>query len=117
MNKLFVLVFCGLVMSPVLQAQEHEKDRLKHSGEVLKEILNIPDNIPKGVLDLSDCVIVIPSVKKFAIGIGGDYGRGAMTCRSGGNFSGPWGAAAVVALEGGNIGFPLGWPGTGLCLP
>src|SRR5437588_2103580 len=97
-------------------AQEKEQDRLKHSGEVLMEILNIPDDLPKPVLDKSECVIVIPSVKKFAIGVGGNYGRGAMTCRSGQNFTGPWGPPAMVALEGGNIGFQLGGQATDFVL-
>ena len=72
-----------LFFSTSLLAQEHERDRLKNAGEVLKEILNIPDDIPRGVLDRSECVVVFPSVKKLAIGIGGSYGRGAMTCRGG----------------------------------
>jgi lipid-binding SYLF domain-containing protein len=97
-------------------AQEHEKDRLKHAGEVLQEILNIPDDLPKPVLDKAECVIVIPSVKKFAIGIGGNYGRGAMTCRGGSNFTGPWGPPAMVALEGGNIGLQLGGQATDFVL-
>src|SRR6516225_3969683 len=87
---------------------EREKKRVEEAGQVLKEILNIPDNIPKDLLDRAECVIVLPSVKKFAIGIGGSYGRGAMVCRSGEHFTGPWGATSMFALEGGNIGFQLG---------
>src|ERR1700746_1940848 len=108
MKRTCTLLLSALLLSTTIQAQEHEKDRLKHAGEVLQEILNIPDDLPKSVLDKSECVIVIPSVKKFAIGIGGNYGRGAMTCRSGATFTGPWGPPAMVALEGGNIGFQLG---------
>src|SRR5437660_11913503 len=89
-------------------AQEHEEDRLKHAGEVLQEILNIPDDIPKSILDRAECVIVVPSVKKFAIGIGGSYGRGAMSCRSGQNYTGAWGPPAMYALEGVNIGLQIG---------
>ena len=74
----------------------------------MEEILNIPDGIPKSLLDKAECVIVIPSVKKFAIGIGGSYGRGAMLCRGGKNFDGPWGAPSMVRLEGGSIGLQLG---------
>lgn len=116
MKKSLAIVVVVGVMSLVSRAQEHEKDRLKHAGEVLKEILNIPDDLPKSVLDKSECVIVIPSVKKFAIGIGGNYGRGAMTCRSGANFTGAWGPPAMVALEGGNIGFQLGGQATDFVL-
>jgi len=116
MRKLFLLFVPAMLLPNLVQAQEHEKDRLKHAGEVLQEILNIPDDLPKSVLDKSECVIVIPSVKKFAIGIGGNYGRGAMTCRSGATFTGPWGPPAMVALEGGNIGFQLGGQATDFVL-
>lgn len=116
MRKLFLLSVPLMLLSSLVQAQEHEKDRLKHAGEVLQEILNIPDDLPKSVLDKSECVIVIPSVKKFAIGIGGNYGRGAMTCRSGATFTGAWGPPAMVALEGGNIGFQLGGQATDFVL-
>ena len=60
-----------------------EADRVKDAGQVLKEIIDIPDNIPKDLFDRAECVLVLPSVKKFAIGIGGSFGRGVMSCRSG----------------------------------
>lgn len=89
-------------------AQKHEQERVTQAGQVLQEILNIPDNLPKGILDKSECVIVIPSVKKFAFGIGANYGRGAMSCRGGKDFTGPWSPPAMVGLEGANIGFQIG---------
>jgi lipid-binding SYLF domain-containing protein len=116
MKKALAFAATAILFSTLVQAQEHEADRLKHSGEVLMEILNIPDNIPKDLLDKSECVVVFPSVKKFAIGVGGNYGRGAMTCRGGKTFTGPWGAPAMVALEGGNIGFQLGGQATDFVL-
>src|SRR5712675_831739 len=116
MKKILAGIFAALLLSIGVQAQQHEADRLRHAGEVLMEILNIPDNIPKTVLDKSECVIVIPSVKKLAVGIGGNYGRGAMTCRGGANFSGGWGPPAMVALEGGNIGFQIGGQATDFVL-
>lgn len=87
---------------------EREKERVEAAGTVLKEILDIPDNIPKDLLDRAECVVVLPGVKKFAIGIGGSFGRGVMTCRGGANFTGSWGAPAMYALEGANIGLQLG---------
>jgi len=93
-----------------------EADRVKDAGVVLKEILNIPDDIPKDLLDDAECVIVLPSVKKIAIGIGGAFGRGVMVCRSGEHFTGPWGAPAMYALEGGNFGFQLGAQATDFVL-
>ena len=113
-TKWMWLVVLALVVPTF--AADKEQDRLKHAGEVLQEILNIPDNVPKGVLEKSECVIVFPSVKKFAIGIGGSYGRGAMSCRGGANHTGPWGAPAMMALEGGNIGLQLGGQATDFVL-
>src|SRR5215469_13385532 len=86
-------------------AADKETDRLENCGMVLEEILKLPDNIPQDLLDKAECVIVIPSVLKAAFGIGGAYGRGAMTCRSGEHFTGKWGAPTMVALEGGSFGF------------
>lgn len=85
-----------------------ESERLRNSATVLREIFGMPDSIPKELLDKAECVIVIPSVKKLAIGVGGSYGRGAITCRSGENYGGPWSAPAMFALEGASIGFQLG---------
>ena len=87
-------------------------DRLANSATVMKEILGMPDSIPKDLLDRAECVIVVPSVKKFAIGVGGSYGRGLMTCRGGQTFDGPWGAPTMIALEGGSVGFQLGGQAT-----
>jgi SH3 domain-containing YSC84-like protein 1 len=105
-----------MLLTMNLPAQERETDRLKHAGEVMMEILNIADSIPRGILDRSECVVVFPSVKKLAIGVGGSYGRGAMVCRSGEHFTGPWGAPAMMALEGANIGFQLGGQATDFVL-
>jgi SH3 domain-containing YSC84-like protein 1 len=95
---------------------EHETDRVKDSGVVLKEILNIPDDIPQDLLDKAECVVILPSVKKGAFGIGGSYGRGVMVCRSGEHYKGKWGAPALYALEGVSIGFQLGGQATDFVL-
>jgi lipid-binding SYLF domain-containing protein len=116
MQKKIAILTAFAFVCMIATAQEHENDRLKHAGEVMQEILNVPDDLPKTVLDKSECVIVIPSVKKFALGIGGNYGRGAMTCRGGANFTGAWGPPAMVALEGANIGFQLGGQATDFVL-
>jgi lipid-binding SYLF domain-containing protein len=98
--------------SAMAQAAHKEVDRLQNSATVMKEILGMPDSIPKDLLDRSECVIVVPSVKKFAVGVGGSYGRGVMTCRGGQSFDGPWGAPTMIALEGGSVGFQLGGQAT-----
>jgi lipid-binding SYLF domain-containing protein len=95
---------------------DKEQDRVENAGKVLTEILNIPDNIPQDTLDKAHCVVVLPSVVKFAVGIGGSYGRGVMSCRSGKNFDGPWSAPTMMALEGGSIGLQLGGQATDFVL-
>ena len=107
MRKVFA-VLTVLAMGATVLAQGKEEDRLRACSTALKEILNVPDDIPKDLLDKAECVIVFPGVKKFAVGIGGSYGRGAITCRTGENYTGPWSAPAMFALEGGSIGFQLG---------
>jgi len=118
MQKLLTAVVSLFVLSiaPAAADNEHEADRVKEAGVVMKEIINIPDDIPKDLIDRAECVIVLPSVKKLAIGIGGSYGRGVMTCRTGQHFTGPWSAPAMYALEGGNIGFQLGGEATDFIL-
>jgi len=97
-------------------AQEKEQDRVEKAGTVISEIMNIPDNVPQDVIDKADCVVVLPSVLKFAFGIGGSYGRGVMTCRGGKTFHGPWSAPTMMALEGGSFGLQLGGQATDFVL-
>jgi lipid-binding SYLF domain-containing protein len=80
-------------------AQDKEQDRVENAGRVMKEILNAPDSIPQSVLDKADCVVVLPSVLKFAFVFGGSYGRGVMTCHGGKTFHGPWGAPTMMLSE------------------
>jgi SH3 domain-containing YSC84-like protein 1 len=82
----------------------------------MEEVLNVPDGIPQDLLDKAECAIVVPSVTKVAIGVGGSYGRGAMVCRSGASFDGPWGTPAMYALDGGSFGLQLGGQSTDLVL-
>jgi SH3 domain-containing YSC84-like protein 1 len=96
--------------------QTREQKRLAACGEVFKQIMDIPDGIPKDLLNKAECVIVIPSVVKFAFGVGGDFGRGAITCRTGEHFTGHWSAPALFALEGANIGFQIGGQATDFVL-
>jgi SH3 domain-containing YSC84-like protein 1 len=117
MKRFFAGWLCLLMVVPAWATEnEKEQDRVKAAGVVLKEIVNIPDNIPKDLFDRAECVIVLPSVLKLAIGIGGSYGRGAMSCRTGEHFTGSWSAPAMYALEGGNIGFQLGGQATDFVL-
>jgi SH3 domain-containing YSC84-like protein 1 len=108
----------GFLLAVVLPAaaQKKEGERVENAGKVMKEILNAPDSIPQSVLDKADCIVVLPSVVKFALGIGGSYGRGVMTCRSGKDFKGKWGAPTMMALEGGSVGLQLGGEATDFVL-
>jgi SH3 domain-containing YSC84-like protein 1 len=96
--------------------QNKEQERLANCGVVMQEVLGIPDNIPRELLDKAECVVVIPSMRKVAIGVGGNYGRGAMVCRSGETFTGAWGAPAMYTLQGGSFGLQLGAQSTDLVL-
>src|SRR6266446_8468919 len=110
MKKYLVAAACLTLISGAVYARKLNKEqkRLEECGVVMQEVLNVPDNIPKELLEKAECVIVIPSVKKLAFGVGADYGRGAMICRTGEHFRGPWGAPAMYALEGGSVGFQIG---------
>jgi len=120
------LIICLLGVTLILQPtgpsvawaanKDKDEDRLKDCGTVLKEILDIPDNIPQDLLDKADCVVVYPSVLKAAFVVGGSYGRGAMTCRKGENFTGAWNAPTMMALEGGSFGFQIGGQATDFVL-
>jgi lipid-binding SYLF domain-containing protein len=106
-----------LAITPLWSAdKEKDEDRLTKSGTVLKEILDIPDDVPKDLLRKADCVVVFPSVLKAAFIVGGSYGRGAMTCRTGKDFEGAWGAPTMMALEGGSFGLQLGGEATDFVL-
>jgi SH3 domain-containing YSC84-like protein 1 len=117
MKKLIVYAVAVLLSTSAFAAKdEHEQDRVKEAGTVLKEILNIPDDIPQDLLNKAECVVILPSVKKGAFGVGGSYGRGVMVCRGGAHFTGRWGAPAMYALEGLSIGFQLGGQATDFVL-
>ena len=108
----------GLVAALALPAYagDKEDERVESAGKVMQEILDAPDSIPQSVLDKAYCVAVLPSVKKVALGIGGSYGRGVMTCRGGKDFNGKWGAPTMMALEGASVGFQLGGEATDFVL-
>lgn len=116
MKRIFVCLILTVMACLPASAQKDENKRIQKTGQVMVEILNIPEDIPADLLDKAECVIVLPSVKKFAIGFGGSYGRGVMTCRSGKNFAGPWSAPSMMALEGGSFGLQLGGQATDFVL-
>lgn len=118
LRKQWIVVVIGiLALAPVTFARDYdgakkEENRIANSSTVMAETLNVPDNIPRDLLDKARCVVVMPSVLKAAFIVGGGYGRGTMVCRTGNDFSGPWGAPAMYALEGGSIGLQIGGEAT-----
>src|SRR5260370_27295297 len=116
MKKYLVAATCFTLVAGAVFAKKlnNEQKRLEECGVVMQEVINVPDNIPQELLEKAECVIVIPSVRKLAFGVGASYGRGAMVCRTGEHFRGAWGAPAMYALEGGSIGFQIGGEATDL---
>jgi lipid-binding SYLF domain-containing protein len=116
LTSVFFLLLSIVSSSAWAADQEKDEDRLRNSGTVLKEILDVPVNIPQDLLDKADCVVVFPSVLKAAFIVGGSYGRGAMSCRSDEDFKGSWGSPTMMALEGGSFGFQIGGEATDFVL-
>jgi SH3 domain-containing YSC84-like protein 1 len=114
MSSVLALAVIALPLSAV--SDKKETERLENCGTVLKEIMDIPDDIPQDLIDKAVCVIVYPSVVKAAFVLGASYGRGAMTCRTGESNTGPWSAPAMMALEGGSFGFQIGGQATDFVL-
>jgi SH3 domain-containing YSC84-like protein 1 len=116
MKRIFLLMALVALAGLPASAQSKENDRIENAGKVMVEILNVPEDIPQDILDKAECVIILPSVKKFSFGFGGSYGRGVMTCRGGKDFTGPWTAPSMMALEGGSFGLQLGGQATDFVL-
>jgi lipid-binding SYLF domain-containing protein len=115
-RPLALLLGFAVLSLPATADDVKESDRLKNCGTVIKEIMDIPDDIPQDLVDKAECVIVYPSVLKAAFILGGSYGRGAMTCRTGEHFTGPWSAPSMMALEGASFGFQAGGQATDFVL-
>jgi len=116
MRKILISFLTAALVALPATANSTEEKRLVECGEVLKEVLNVPEHIPQDLLDKAECVIVVPSVKKAAFIFGGSYGRGAMSCRSGQHWTGAWSAPSMYALEGGSFGFQIGGEATDFLL-
>lgn len=111
-----IFAIATFALSLAIAKDGDDEQRLQKAAQVLGEVINIPDNIPQDLIDKSECVIVLPSVKKFAIGFGASWGKGAMVCRGGEKFDGKWGTPAAFALKAGNLGFQLGGEATDFVL-
>lgn len=102
-----ILLFASVSFAGT-EGKEKQESRLENAGQVMDAVLHMPDTIPQSVLDKTKCVVVIPSVLKAAFVVGASYGRGAMVCRTGRDFTGPWGAPSMMLLAGGSFGFQIG---------
>src|ERR1700721_303329 len=116
MKRMLSLLAVAALAVPMSSAESKEEQRLKNCGTGVREIMDIPEDIPQDLVDKAECIIVFPSVLKAAFVVGGSYGRGAMTCRTGEHYTGPWSAPSMMALEGGSIGFPIGGQATDFVL-
>jgi SH3 domain-containing YSC84-like protein 1 len=109
----FLVTLCVLFVT--LSAWDADKnddeETIRNATTVLQAMVASKD-IPASVLAKADCIIILPRVKKFAIGIGGTGGRGPMTCRGGKNFSGKWSAPAMYTIGGASAGFQVGGTST-----
>jgi lipid-binding SYLF domain-containing protein len=104
---------CLLIPGITMAANnEKEMDRIKESGNVMKELLNSSSGLPISVLNKAECVIVLPSVKKGGFIVAASYGRGVMTCRGGEDFKGPWSAPSMMQSSGGSFGLQAGGQAT-----
>lgn len=115
-RRVLTCFIAAATAAPWALAQNKEQQRLKEAGTVMQEILNVPDNIPQNLLNHAKCVVVMPSVVKAAFGVGGSFGHGAMVCRTGSDFAGPWGPPAMYTLAGGSFGFQIGGQATDVVL-
>jgi len=114
-TKLAILGLCLAVAFPLL-AQKKEDERLANSAKVMKEILQGDKGLSTSVLNQAMCVLVFPSVKKIAVGVGGSYGRGVLVCRKGDKMDGAWGAPVMYGLDQESIGLQLGSTATDFVL-
>jgi lipid-binding SYLF domain-containing protein len=108
MKSKFVVLAVALTVAFPLFGQKKEDERLTNSAAVLREILGQNEGLPKSIVDKADCVLIFPSVKKIAIGIGGSYGRGVLVCRKGSTMNGEGGAPVMYSLDQGSLGVQLG---------
>ncbi len=116
MKKIGVVALLVVCVATSAVGQQKEKQRLEEAATVLKEIMDVPDNIPQEIIDKAECILVMPRVKKGALGIGASYGRGLMICRSGEKFDGAWTAPAMYRLVQGSIGLQIGGQSTDFVL-
>jgi lipid-binding SYLF domain-containing protein len=116
MKRILSLLALATLALPVSGADSKVTQRLQNCGTVLREIMDIPEDIPQDLIDKAECVIVFPSVLKAAFVVGGSYGRGAMTCRTGEHYSGPWSAPSMMVMEAGSVGFQIGGQATDFVL-
>jgi len=114
--KNFAIALSVVTLALPAAAGSTEEERLLDCGVALKQALDVPEHIPQSLLDKAECVIVMPSVKKAAFFVGGSYGRGAMSCRTGEHWTGPWSSPSMYALEGGSFGLQIGGEATDLIL-
>jgi len=109
MRASWILLSVAVIAAAAVSAsaQAREARRLSACREMLDEVSRMPEGLPRDLLNKAECVVLVPGVKKAALGLGGRYGKGAVVCRKDGGH-GPWGPPSMVELGGGSIGFQIG---------
>ena len=110
LTSLLIAAFCS---APLLARADDPDERITEAAQVFKDLANAGDKgLPINLLNKADCVVILPSVKKAGFIVGGQYGKGVMTCRSGANFDGKWGAPIMMQSSGGSFGLQAGGQST-----
>jgi lipid-binding SYLF domain-containing protein len=108
----YSFVTVALCSSSMLARADDVNDRVTAAGQVFKALSSGPEGLPKNVLNKAECVIILPSVKKAGFIVGGQYGKGIMSCRSGADFTGKWGPPIMMHSSGGSFGLQAGGEAT-----
>jgi len=104
-----------MALTPLVAADNEAAKRLNDAAIVFSEVMDAPDKgIPQDLLEKAHCIVIVPDLKTAALGVGGKYGKGYLSCR---NKSGAgWSAPATVRIEGGSVGFQIGASSTDLIM-
>ncbi len=112
MPCLIATLFLILTTLPLFgDTKADDEQTIRNATAVLQAMLASKD-VPPSVVAKADCIIILPSVKKFAVGVGGSGGRGPMSCRSGANFAGKWSPPAMYSVAGASAGLQIGGSST-----
>jgi lipid-binding SYLF domain-containing protein len=109
------VVATTLTLTPLMAADTEPAHRLGEAAAVLSEVMTAPDKgIPQDLLEKAHCIVIVPELKTAAFVVGGEYGKGYLSCRSTSHAG--WSAPGTVRIEGGSVGFQIGGSSTDLIM-